>query len=498
MGTIFLLAIAAPLAADTTPALRTVAEQSEYQATASFAQVTEYCQQLAKRSAVVRLHTLGKSAEGRALPMLVLAKPAVATAEQARDARRPVVLAIGGMHAGEVCGKEALLLLARELALAKEHPLLEKLTLVVIPLLNADGNERTSTKNRPGQVGPAAGMGQRTNAKGLDLNRDFVKLESPELRSLARILRHWDPAVVIDTHTTNGSHHRYTITYDCPRHPACHEELIGFARDALLPEAGRRMAGQHGYRSYFYGNFTEGHTLWKTYPALPRHGTQYFGLRGRIGILSEAYAYAPYRDRVLATRDFVRQCLEVLAEKRTELDKLLKLVRQSTSAERSPDKRQQTALRRAPAALGAPVTILGFVEQERDGRTLVTEQPHDYQATYLGKSAATLSVPRPWAYLLAAKHASAVENLQRHGIEVEQLREDIELDLEVYTVTSLTRAPKPYQGHKLVAGRSGNAPASTKNASRHDSGPDSATAGHAGRLFARTAIRGRSVCLGFL
>src|SRR5262249_54467314 len=157
---------------------------------------------------------LGISVEGRKLPLLILADPPISTPQEAARNKKLVVYAQGNIHAGEVDGKEALLMLARDLATAKERPLLKDLVIVIAPIFNASGNEKISKQNRRGQIGPEEGAGARQNAQGLDLNRDFVKLESPEVRSLVRFFNKWNPAVFIDCHTTNGSYHRYTITYE--------------------------------------------------------------------------------------------------------------------------------------------------------------------------------------------------------------------------------------------------------------------------------------------
>ncbi len=310
LATLLLIAIPASLASAVE--LRTVAETSDFQSTASYAEVMQLCRELADRSDSVHMTSFGQSFEGRDLPLLVLADPGIESAEQARASGKLVVLAIGNIHAGEVCGKEALLMLAREISQHDDDALLKQLVILLAPIYNADGNERVATDHRPNQAGPANGVGQRGNAQGLDLNRDHVKLESPEARALARLLSQWDPAVVIDTHTTNGSRHRYTLTYDAPRHPATDRGLIEFARDRFLPEVGKRLEQRTGYRSFFYGNFSDDRQRWETYPAQPRYGTHYIGLRNRIGILSEAYAYASYKDRVLVTLEFVRECLHSL------------------------------------------------------------------------------------------------------------------------------------------------------------------------------------------
>jgi dipeptidyl aminopeptidase/acylaminoacyl peptidase len=406
------------------PSPQTIAEKSDFKATSRHADVVAYCEQLAKQSPLVKLGELGTSAEGRKLPLLILADPPVRTAEEAKRSGKLIVFAMGDIHAGEVDGKEALLMLARELATAKEKPLLKDLVIVFAPIFNADGNEKIAKEHRPSQAGPEQGVGVRTNSAGLDLNRDFVKLDSPEVRALVRFFSQWDPAVFIDCHTTNGSYHRYTITYEGPVCPAGDARLIAQVRDKLLPEVTRRLEKRSGYKSFFYGNFSRDHARWETVPAIPRYGTHYFGLRNRIGILSESYTYAPYRDRILATRDFVRTIFEYVAENKETLRPLLRDSRKE---------KETIALRHRMTPLPGRTTVLGFEPGKKDG------PPRDYTAEYLGVAEPTLSVNRPYAYLLPAACTEVVENLQRHGIAVDVLREDIKLDVEAYRIDKVTK-----------------------------------------------------------
>ena len=294
----------------------TIAERSDYQETATYDQVMQLCREIAK-SDRVHMTTMGRSSQGRPLPLLVVAddppeSPLELREKQYKD--RLVCLVLGNIHAGEVCGKEALLMLARELGAGQHPELLRDLVFLLAPIYNADGNQPMSPNNRPGQHGPDGGMGQRANGQGLDLNRDHIKLESPEARGFVKLLSDWDPAMVIDTHTTNGSYHQYTLTYDGPRNAASPAELISYTRDDFLPEVGRRMEKATGYKSFYYGNFSEDHTQWNSYPAWPRYGTQYVAARGRLSILSEAYAYASYRDRIFVTKEFVLGCARLAAE----------------------------------------------------------------------------------------------------------------------------------------------------------------------------------------
>ncbi len=433
-GVAIALIIAAPAASAQT--LRTVAEKSDYKATSKHAEVVEYCRKLAQMSPRVRLTELGVTSEGRKLPLVILADPPVATPEEAARSGKLVVCAMGNIHAGEVDGKEALLMLMRDLALARDQPLLKDLVLLFIPNFNADGGDRFD-KNRPWQNGPVE-VGIRPNAQGFDLNRDYIKLESPEVRALVRFFTRWDPAITIDMHTTNGSYHQHTITYDSPRHPACAGRLVEFAHETMLPEVGKMLTKRSGYLANYYGNFDKKKTTWEAAPALPRFGTQYLGLRQRIGILCESYVYASYRDRMLASRDFVLCCLEYAAQHREQLRKLLRDA--ETDAGRS-----NVCLRCKEVPL-KNITVIGI----EGGKTAPPGSTKEYAVAYLGKCMAAESVQRPFAYLVPASYGKVRENLRRHGIVVEELTADADLTVEAYRVVRIAAAAREFQKHKLM------------------------------------------------
>jgi murein tripeptide amidase MpaA len=425
---------------------QTVAETSNYTAGSRHADVMEFCEQLAKGSPLVRLGELGVSHEGRKLPLVIVADPSVAGPRDAGE--RLVVFAIGNIHAGEIDGKEALLMLARDLSLAKDNRLLKDLVLVFAPIFNADGNERLGA-HRPTQAGPEQ-VGTRANAQGFDLNRDFVKLESPEVRALVRFVNAWNPAVVIDCHTTNGSYHRYAITYEGGRCPAGDVRVIDFTREVLLPGASRRLAQDAGLLSYFYGNFNAERTRWETVAPTPRYGTHYMGLRNRIAVLSESYTYAPYKDRVVASKAFVQAVLETAAAERDKIRRILGEASEATvQAGRKLNDDNRVALRQKAVAWGRPVNILGFVEERQGGRRVPTAKPRDYEVAYLGGAEPTLSVRRPYGYLIPENAAGVIANLQRHGVAVDELRDSVELDVEAYRIDKITRAPE-FQKHRLT------------------------------------------------
>ena len=198
--------------------LLTRAERTEFRETSSYADVMALSAQLASLADDIHLTSFGYTNEGRSLPLLVVGAPD-ASPEAVRATGKTRVYIQGNIHGGEACGKEALLMLLRGYAMGDYASWTEDLVLLIAPIYNADGNERVSLRNRPRQHGPIGGMGQRPNAQGLDLNRDHMKLDSPEARSLVGLMNAYDPHVAVDLHTTNGTQHAYYLTYSPPLHP---------------------------------------------------------------------------------------------------------------------------------------------------------------------------------------------------------------------------------------------------------------------------------------
>lgn len=406
----------------------------------------EYCEAMSSGSNLAHLSSMGKTSEGRNIPLLVLADPPVHTAAEAKADSRPVFFVMANIHAGEVCGKEAALILARKL-LTEESPLLKQFILVIAPIYNADGNERFCTTNRPGQIGPVNGMGQRPNAMGLDLNRDHMKLESPEARCLAGFMTNWQPIVAMDLHTTDGSFHRFGLTYDSPRHPATNAKLLKYGRDTYLPAISKSLAKQHKLKTFFYGNFDRNHSNWLSYPAAPRYSTHYFGLRNCLGILSEAYAYSSFKDRVIATEHFVRTTLQQTAAERDTIETLV------TNASKSAPHSKRMAIRATEVPLVGTFTIPAWEETVagRGRRFTDADKPTEYTVQYHGDTSASLVVEVPAAYVLPADQQAAIANLRHHGVQFQTLAEARTEEVIEYTVTDYDQAEREFQGHRLVS-----------------------------------------------
>ena len=312
-------ALAAPLAAQ-----QTRAERTKYTETSTHADVLAFIDSLQLRGAKVRVGSIGRTSQGREMPYVIASRPLVTTPLEARRLGRPVVYIQGNIHAGEVEGKEALQAVLRDLVFDPKPNVLDSVVLVAVPIYNADGNEafRPQAQNRGAQNGPES-VGQRPNGMGLDLNRDYMKAEAPETRASLAMFNAWDPDLFVDLHTTDGSFHGYALTYAPSLHPAA--GIVGgtfggaFVRDSMLPVIRQRMRAKHKFEVFDYGNFSgdEGPAAqgearsWSSYEHLPRYGTNYYGLRGRLSILSEAYSHDPFERRVKSTEAFVRELLSM-------------------------------------------------------------------------------------------------------------------------------------------------------------------------------------------
>lgn len=463
--------------------LLTVAEKSDFRATALHAEVVSLVDRLAESSPFARRSSLGQTQEGRDLPLLFLANPPVGSAAeahaQAEKDGKVIVFMIGNIHAGEVDGKEALPMLAREILSAEKPRLLEKLIVAIAPIYNADGNERVAKTNRPGQDGPFDGMGQRHNASDRDLNRDGVKIEEMETQALVRFFNECDPHIFVDTHTTNGSHHRFLITYAGPKVPAGDESIIRYSREVMFPALSECVTKSNGTTAMWYGTFAGSfgdapidRTKWETFPAEPRYLTNYVGLRNRISILSEAYAYASFKDRVTGTRDFCRCILEWVAAHAGEVRAMTHAADARAIALGNATNDQETdrvAIRTKTVARKEPVSILGYDEELRDGKLIPSTAPKAFEGVQLMDDfEREKAVVRPWAYVLPDEPGTEllVRQLRLHGVVVERLTREATLSVERLKVTSVKPGSRPFQGHTLAVIGVENAAADVRYAAR--------------------------------
>jgi hypothetical protein len=360
----------------------------------------------------------------------------------------PTVLVNANIHAGEVEGKEAVQILLRELAMGQHGELRGKLNLIFVPIFNVDGNERIHPAHRPDQNGPEMGVGTRTNAKGLDLNRDFIKLESKEDRALVALMMKEDPEVFMDLHATDGSYHGFHLTYSPSLSPEVDPQLDAFNRGKFLPDVRKAMRERHGFFVFDYGNFRgkDPREGWITYDPRPRFGTNYVGLRGRLSILSEAYSHLDFEMRVKVTKAFVLECLREVAYHGEEIKKLC------VQADRTASK---GGLRLGYSTeLSEPVEeeiLLGRVKrlQRPDGKDRIVDldvhEPMRVPVQRGFRATRFLSFPLGWWIVDPSPEVLSV--LNGHGILFSRLDGDRQAQVEVFQPSRIQRGRRTFQGH---------------------------------------------------
>jgi len=434
----------------------TIAERSQFLATSRGSDVEAFLQALDGASEHAKLIQYGTTHENRPLWSLVVSKEEDVKLPLSPNDHRLVIVLLGGIHSGECDSKEALLALARDLLQKEEHPYLEHAVLVFAPNFNADGNERVGAMHRPGQEGPALGMGTRENAIGQDLNRDFVKLDSMEVRSLVRMIDAWDADVLIDAHTTNGSLHRYDMTYDLPHNPVAKPQLIEWMRGEFFPSVSSAM-NHRDMPIFYYGNFNREHTVWESYGYEPRYSTEYMALRGKIGILVESYSYATYKRRIEVSYAFIDECLKGLTNNAAKIHKLIE-TGESAEVNKPPrgvpiqGKIVPDAGKSKVAAYAWPNNSKGDAikggsegnEKKESGETVfpspkdrqrVQEMvPTEYEVTVANRGEATLSVDAPAYYFVPADCSWVASRLRLHGIPLVPVDFKTSLPVERYVV----------------------------------------------------------------
>jgi hypothetical protein len=447
---------------------RTRAERTSYTETSHYDDVVAFIDSLKRIGAPISVGTIGTTSERREIPYVIASRPLVATPEAARALGRPIVYVQGNIHAGEVEGKEALQALVRDLVFQTKRNVLDSIVLVAVPIYNADGNERFAdqARNRSEQDGPAL-VGQRPNAQSLDLNRDYIKADAPETQASLRMFTRWDPDFFVDLHTTDGSYHGYALTYAPSLNPAAAiaPGFIGgaYVRDSLLPELRRRVRVRRGYEVFDYGNFTAQDSAergWFTYDHRPRFGTNYYALRGRMSVLSEAYSHDPFARRVASTYAFVSELLSLVAERGTSIRALNARAQSTVASWGNGESSTQIPIR-------ADLTTTPYMGEvivenlERTGDT-VRVQPGvrrgmrrigSYRRVRMpiyDRFVGTMSALTAWGFALPAADTSASRLLALHGIRLERTTRECSIRAESFTTDSVIVAPTPFQNRRNV------------------------------------------------
>ncbi|ESQ87730.1 hypothetical protein ABAC460_18830 [Asticcacaulis sp. AC460] len=394
---------------------------------------------------LLTIESFGTTAQGRELYFVRASKGGAA---------KPVLLVQAGIHAGEIDGKDAGMMLLRDIVHRGKSGLLDKADLVFVPIFNADGHERSSPWNRPNQRGPRS-MGWRTTAQNLNLNRDYLKADAPEMQAMIGLIRRFDPALYIDLHVTDGTDHQYDVAYAFSGWRGLYTQspaISGWLDQRLRPamDAALRRAGHTpGYYVSSVDNRDPDQGVSHD-PDTPRFSTGYGDYRHVPTILVETHSLKPYRQRVLGTYVFVEEALRLTGAEGAHL-------RAAIDGDRA-QRPSSLVVRWKP--LKDPIYTVDFLGIAHETYTSAASGREEIR--WLGKPvkqripvfgqepAQSVILPRAW--WVPASAPEVIARLKLHGIVLETLDAPRRLELDMVRIT----------GPKLGAASEGHVPLSAE------------------------------------
>ena len=440
------------------PEWRTHAELTDYRETPSYDDTVAYARRLAHASPAIDYEGFGQSGEGRELPLLIASETGVFTPEAARAQQKAVVLIQACIHAGEPDGKDAGFALLRDIAITKTAAgILDNVVLLFIPIYNTDGHERPSPYNRINQNGPTQ-MGWRATSTYQNLNRDYMKADTPETRAWLRLWNEWQPDLFIDCHVTDGADYRCNITYHHEHHVGVDSEVVQWERDVFGGKVAPATEAAGNVISW-YLEFIDNRDLTlgtRDFNGSPRFSTGYAPARNRPGILIETHMLKDYRSRVIGTYDFLRAAL---TEVNRDHERLRTLVREADeriiAAGKTFDPTRSYAL---DFELTEDVTLFDLkafqYETEHsdisgDLRVVYGREPLDLTVPIYQTFRVTKAVAPPLSYVVPVQWTNVIDVLKAHGLEMKTLALPASIEVESYRFTNVVWPYGPFEGRHM-------------------------------------------------
>ena len=437
----------------------TYCEQTDFKKTPRYAQTVDYCQRLTAASPFAHFTTFGKSPRGRDLPLLIVDKDSLFTPEAVRKTNKAVMLIQACIHAGEPDGKDAGLLFLRDLLIHGKHvEILDHVTILFIPIFNVDGHEQFSPLNRINQNGPSA-LGARITAQNINLNRDFLKADAPEMQAWLHLYNQWLPEFFMDIHVTNGADFQYVSTYGIEVNSQNMEANIQkWTKEVFEPQFRAQMEAANypvfPYFEPFSWNNPDAGIVCQSYP--PQYSNGYAAAMNRVGVLIENHIYKPYEERVKATYEMLRICGEIVNREYQNLKKNVTLSDRVVAS---------SAFRVEPMVLhyqtsrtdSVVVDFLAWGKKTMksdlsgaDWTIYDYENPITIRTGMYAVSQAQQSVYLPDAYIIRPECIDVIALLDLHRIHYSRLPDDATMLVETYRFTKASFAQRPYEGRITV------------------------------------------------
>lgn len=434
---------------------QTHAEQTNYRETPNYADTIAYAKRLAAASPIIEYRSFGQSGQGRDLPLLIASESGALTPEAAKEKNLPIVLVQACIHAGEPDGKDAGFALLRDTAIIKTRSgLLSNVVLLFIPIYNTDGHERSSPYNRINQNGPEQ-MGWRTTSTYQNLNRDYMKADTPETRAWLQLWNEWQPHLFIDCHVTDGADYRSNITYHHEHHAGVDEGVLQWEQDVF---GGRVVPATEasGNVISWYLEFIDNRDLprgTRDFNGSPRFSTGYVPLRNRPAILIETHMLKDYRSRVIGTYDFLRFALEEvnrdpkrLMDVSHEADQRASNL--SKAAAKSPLDFELTD-QQTPFKLKATKNTTDKSDISGDLRVVFGTEPDDLTIPMYQTFSVKKAVVPPAFYIVPRQWQDVIDLLKVHGVELKTLTQEATVEVESYRFVDVIWPAGPFEGRHM-------------------------------------------------
>lgn len=429
----------------------TPTERSGYRTTPTYADTMAYIRRVAAADPQqVKVEQFGLTANHNPLYCVIVSKDGVTSPDAVHKANRAVVYVQNGIHSGEIEGKDASLALLRDLVITKtQAKLLDRAVLVIIPVFNVDGHERASKYNRINQNGPEV-MGWRTDGRNLNLNRDYMKADTPEARAFFRLFNKWQPDFFFDNHVTDGADYQYVITYSVPHGPDQSPAIRAWLNDSLFPYVNSSVSKTHAIGPYVDpidpNDLKKG---LKISQSTPRFSDGYMVVRNRPGMLVEMHMLKDYKTRVTGNYELMRATLEVINR---DADKLLAINRAADQAMLALKPGTEMVLSWVPTGETQPFNFLGYkytvTNSDLSGDKWVqySHEPETMTIPMQSGTKVTRTVTVPAAYIVPAAWQPVIDVLQAHGVKMRTLSAPAAYDVEIYHCPTPKWMESPFEG----------------------------------------------------
>jgi hypothetical protein len=433
--------------------LLTTGEKTGWNETAPYAEAVEISHRLERASRFVKVMDIGATPEGRTMIALVVSKDRAFTPEAAAKTDKAIIMIQSGIHAGEIEGKDTVLMLIRDMTVSKKFASwLDHAIFVVIPVFNVDGHEYFSAYHRPSQNGPSS-TGLRATAQRLNLNRDYMKADTPEMRAWLRVFNSWMPDFLVDNHVTDGSDMQYDVTWDMARNQDIAEPAGAWVREKYVPELDKRMAAD-GHMVAPYGALRNREFFMEVFS--PRYSHLYSAVQNRPSLLVETHSLKTARTRAWANYDIMRHTIDIITADAESLRRAVRDADRAMSARAGDRNAEPVYLAGKVSEKSRPIVYHALknapFKSEVTGANVThyTGEVDDIQTVIHDQIDTTLAAQMPLGYLIPAAFSSAAVLLQTHGVEIERTAKPLDQIFETYRFTSTKFAANASEGHVML------------------------------------------------